>query len=243
VSCPKPYDENKSKNTCERSSFDVVTIPVMMLITLCCIAVVVMIVSKIFSFKGKYKGKTLEEAYAMFSAILFIARVFMLANLWAAAKIFSFALCFMNIACTGVLGIFFYFLYLEPIFIHSPHFKKKLNEYKKTMLAIIITSFVVGVNFVRLIYSKIFGTSSTSVDFNAHYFFVKPLNTIANFTVIFNVLDVILSIIVIFDFNVGNDAWALAVFSMAMNFLVGIFQIAKMFQTNKFVQNYQRMNQ
>jgi hypothetical protein len=141
----------------------------------------------------------------------------LLGNLWAAAKVFTFALCFMNMACTGVLGVFFYFLFLEPIFVHSPHFKQKFSEYRKTMLAIIITSFIVGVNFIRLIYARIFGTLSTASDFNIHYFFVKPLNTVANFTIIFNFFDIILCIVVLFQFNVGNDAWALAVFTMVMD--------------------------
>jgi hypothetical protein len=98
------------------------------------------------------------------------------------------------------------------------------------------------VNFVRLLYSRVFGTTSTSSSFNEHYFFVKPLNNMANFTMIFNGIDIILSIIVIFDFNVGSDAWALAVFTMANNCLLGIFQIAKTFQIAKFMSNYQRMD-
>lgn len=148
----------------------------------------------------------------------------------------------MNIACTGVLGVFFHFLYLEPIFVHSPHFKAKFKEYKKSFIAIIIGSFIVGVNFVRIIYSRIFGTMSTSAEFNAHYFFVKPLNNVANFTMIFNGIDLILNIVVLFQFQVGDDAWALAVFSMANNCLLGLFQLVKIFQTNKFVQNYQRVD-
>jgi hypothetical protein len=200
-------------------------------------------VSKIIAIKGKYKGKTLEEAYSLFTAINFFSRLFLLGNLWAAAKVFTFALCFMNIACTGVLGVFFYFLYLEPIFVHSPHFKEQFAKYKKSMLTIIISSFVFGVNFVRLIYAKVFGTASTSSNFSAHYFFVKPLNNVANLTLIFTGLDVILCMIVLFDFNVGNDAWALAVFTMANDFVLILFQIAKIFQTQKFVQNYQRLDQ
>jgi len=215
----------------------------MILLAFSGIAITSVLISKIISYRGKYKAKSLEELYALFSVILFFSRIFMLANLWASARVFTFALSFMNITCTGVLGIFFNFLYLEPIFIHSPYFKAKFTEYKKTMLMIIITSFIVGVNFMRLIYSKIFGTKATSVDFNAYYFFVKPLNTVANFTTVFNGIDIVLSIIVLFDFNVGTDAWALAVFTMFTNFLCCLFQIVKTFQTNKFVQNYQRMDQ
>lgn len=206
------------------------------------IALILLLVSKLISLKATNKAKTLEEAYAFFTAIQFIARIFLLGNLWAAAKVFTFALCFMNIACTGVLGIFFHFLFLEPIFVHSPHFKAKFKEYKRTFIAIIITSFVVGVNFVRIIYARIFGTMSTSSNFNIHYFFVKPLNNVANFTLIFNGIDIILCIIVLFDFTVGNDAWALAVFTMANDCLLSLFQLIKIIQTQKFVKNYQRMD-
>jgi len=152
----------------------------------------VLIASKIVSIRSKRPDKTLEEAYAFFTAILFLARIFLLGNLWAAAKTFTFALCFMNIACTAVLGIFFHFLFLEPIFIHSPHFRTRFNKFKKTFSTIIIMSCIFGVNFVRLIYARVFGTTSTSSSFNSHYFFVKPLNNVANFTMIFNGIDMIL---------------------------------------------------
>ena len=82
-------------------------------------------------------------------------------------------------------------------------------------MAIIITSWIVGVNFVRLIWARVFGTESTSSDLNTHYFFVKPLNNLANFTLIFNGLGIIQSIVVLFQLTIGYDAWALAVFTMA----------------------------
>jgi hypothetical protein len=65
-------------------------------------------------------------------------------------------------------------------------------KYKSVFLGLIITSFIVGANFVRLIYSSVFGTLSTSADFTSQYFFVKPLNIIANFTLILTGIDTIL---------------------------------------------------
>mmetsp|Transcript_27141 Transcript_27141/g.31317 ORF Transcript_27141/g.31317 Transcript_27141/m.31317 type:complete len:172 (-) Transcript_27141:122-637(-) len=166
----------------------------------------------------------------------------MLGNLWAASQVFAFAICFMDIATTGVLGAFFYFLFLEPIFVHLPTFRASYVQYKMTFLSIIIVSFVVGVNFVRLIYSKIFGTLSTSTAFSTHIFFVKPLNNMANFTLILTGIQIILCIIVLFQFSVGKDAWALAVFGLASNFILALFQIVKVFQTQKFVNDYQKIN-
>ena len=156
-------------------------------------------------------------------------------NLWASAKIFAFAVCFMNIVTTGVLGVFFYNLFLEPIFIHSPHFRNQYKAHKVTYLSIIITSFIVGVNFVRLIYAKVFGTLSTAAAFSAHYFFVKPLNNVANFTLVLTAFQVILCIVVLFEFTVGQDAWMLAVLGLIINFVLSLFQMVKIFQTQKFV--------
>jgi len=141
----------------------------------------------------------------------------------------------MNIITTGVLGVFFYNLFLEPIFIHSPHFRNQYNAHKKTFLGIIITSFFVGVNFVRLVYSKVFGTVSTAAQLNSHYFFVKPLNNMANFTLILTSFEIVLCIVCLFEFNVGDDAWMLSVVGMVFNFVLAIFQIIKIMQVQRFI--------
>mmetsp|Transcript_23045 Transcript_23045/g.22912 ORF Transcript_23045/g.22912 Transcript_23045/m.22912 type:complete len:166 (+) Transcript_23045:3124-3621(+) len=156
-----------------------------------------------------------------------------MANLWAAAKIFSFAVCFMDIVTTGVLGVFFYNLFLEPIFIHSPHFRNQYRKFKISYLLIISTSFIVGVNFVRIIYSRAFGTLSTSASFSDHYFFVKPLNNIANFTLVLTIIEIILCIVTIFEFAVGQDAWMLAVMGLIFNFILILLQIIKTFQVQR----------
>jgi len=41
---------------------------------------------------------------------------------------------------------------------------------------------------VRLLYSSICGTIRTNTELNQHYFFVKPLNNLANFNVFFLVI-------------------------------------------------------
>ena len=114
---------NKDNNTCEAQSFKFLTPTLIILIVLAFIAIVLLIISKLVSICRKRKDKTLEQAYAYLSTIECLDRVFLLANLWASTKVFSFAVCFMDLVSTAVLGIFFYNLFLQPILVHSPHFK------------------------------------------------------------------------------------------------------------------------
>lgn len=194
-----------------------------------------MIISAIVGACKGRKARSFEEIYAYLTFVEFWDRLFLMANLWASAKIFSFAICFMIIVTTGVLGVFFYNLFLEPIFIHSPHFRNQYKSYKITFLGIIWTSFIVGVNFSRLIYSKVFGTISTSAEFTSHYFFVKPLNNMANFTLILTGVEIILCLVNLFEFSVGQDAWMLSVCGLVLNFILVLFQLVKILQTQRFV--------
>jgi hypothetical protein len=198
------------------------------------IAVGVMIASAIVGAIVGNSSSPFEEIYAYLTFIEFWDRLFLMANLWASAKIFSFAICFMNIITTGVLGLFFFNLFLEPIFIHSPHFRNKYRANKITFLGIIWTSFIVGVNFVRLIYSKVFGSTSTSAQFQNHYFFVKPLNNMANFTLILTAVEILLCIVNLFEFSVGQDAMMLSVSGLIINFILALFQLVKILQTQRF---------
>ena len=242
IECRLPYDENEDNNKCERSTFEVVTVPVLVLLTLIVIAVPLAIISQIVSVKKGGKAKIMDELYAYVQAIMLVARIFLVGNLWAAAEVFTFALTFMNIACTGILSVLFYFTYLEPIFVHSPSFKTMRSKYKKTFTAIIILSWGIGVNFVRLLFCGVFGTKSTRSDLHTHYFFIKPLNNIANMTLIFNAIDIVSGIITIFSFTVGNDAWALAVFTMCGNCVLCLFQLVKNIQLKKMLPQYRAIN-
>ena len=242
ITWPKPYSKNTSNNKCERKYFDIVSVPVIILIILLGLAIVVLIASLITSWVKHRRSKVFDEAYAYLTAIEFVDRIFLLGNLWASSKIFSFAVCFMDLITTGVLGVFFYNLFLDPIFTHSPYFRSMYKRFKITYLSLIIWSFMFGVNFVRLIYSRVFGTISTSAEFASQLFFVKPLNNMANFTLILTCAQIILCIVVLFDFVLGNDAWALGVFGLGINFLLALFQLVKIFQTQRFVKNYERLN-
>ena len=77
---------------------------IIILIILTVIAVIVLIASAITGAVKGRRAKSFEEAYAYLTLIEFIDRVFLMANLWASAKIFSFAICFMDIVTTGVFG-------------------------------------------------------------------------------------------------------------------------------------------
>lgn len=75
-----------------RSTFDILSPVIIIIIILSIISVIVLIASAITgAIKGR-KAKSFEEAYAYLTFIEFIDRIFLMANLWASAKIFSFAI-------------------------------------------------------------------------------------------------------------------------------------------------------
>jgi hypothetical protein len=91
----------------------------------------------------------------------FFDRVVLLVYLWMSTKVFAFAICFMDIVATSVIGIFFYSLFLNPVLIHSPHFRNHYNKFSCELNMIVVGSIIVGVNFIRLIYCKVFGGKAT----------------------------------------------------------------------------------
>lgn len=205
------------------SAFSYLSVPLYIIAPLTIMSIATILVSKVVSILRKNQDKMLEQIYAYISVVEFVNRVMFIGNLWVSTKIFIFSLAFMNLVCTGVLGIFFFTLYMQPILVHSPHFKNLRSTYKLTYLFVIISSFIVGPNFIRLIYCKVFGTRSTSSDFNQHYFFVKPLNTIANFNLIFIGIHVLICIITLFSFPLSKDAWTIGAMGIALNLTLVIF--------------------
>lgn len=182
-----------------------------------------MIISKIVSKCKKRPDKSVDSGYAYFTAIELVNRLFLLGNLWVSTQVFAFAICFMNIVANAVLGIFFYNLFLSPILTHSPHFRTLYKTNKKTFIFVIIGTFFFGANWIRLLYSKIFGTITTANEFNAHYFFVKPLNNISNFTLAINFIQMILCIACLIIFTLGKDAWMIGLMGLMLNLLLAIF--------------------
>lgn len=127
----------------------------------------------------------IDEIFAMMCLAEFWNRICLMSNLWAFGKVFSFGTNFMNIVCTQLLAIFFYTLFLKPILSFSPHFRNHFNGHKKIFTGIIWASFIVGVNFIRLLHSSAFGSGATSAGLNNHYFFLKPLNIMSCLTLVF----------------------------------------------------------
>ena len=190
----------------------------------------------------KRTDKTLEQIYAYISVIEMLNRVFLLANLWVSTKIFSFAVCFMDLISTGVLGMFFFNLFLQPILIHSPYFRTQFKSRRCAFYSIIGISYIVGPNFYRLLYSRVFGSKCMANEFNEYYFFVKPMNNIANFTLILTVIQAILCMINLFNFSIGEDTWGLSVLGIILNGTMIIFQLVKIIQTRRFVKKYEKLN-
>ncbi|CAI2359515.1 unnamed protein product [Moneuplotes crassus] len=238
LNCRRPYTENTNNNTCTRSAFDILSPVVIILLLLFIGAIITLLLSYIISLIRGRKSKPLEEAYAYLTLIEFMNRCFLLANLWVSTKVFSFAICFMDITGTAILGLFFYNLYLEPIFLHSPHFRSLFKQYKVTYLFVLSVSFLTGVNFSRLLYARSFGCLATGGSYTEHYFFVKPLNTMANFTLALTGVQIVLCVVSIFEFGVGQDVWMLAVIGLGVNLALVVMQLVKVLQTERFVRKY-----
>jgi hypothetical protein len=149
----------------------------------------------------------------------------------------------MDIVVTSVIGIFFYNLFLQPILIHSPHFRTMYQEYDDTFNFLIGGSFFVGVNFIRLIYCRVFGLRLTWNDFNQQFFFVKPLNNMSNFTAILTAIQFLLNFVVLFEFPLGEDAWILGIFGMVFNSILIMFQLVRYFQSRRFFRKYQKLKE
>lgn len=80
--------------------------------------------------KSKKQDNYLEVISALLSATEFFTRFFLLGNLWISSSVFLLAMGFMDLISTSVIGIFFNFLYMTPIYDHSPHFRTlfKMNR-------------------------------------------------------------------------------------------------------------------
>ena len=78
--------------------------------------------------KTKNKNKTFDIIYAIVSAIEAFNRLFLLGNMWFKSNVFALAVCFMNLIATCAISVFFNFLFMTPIYAHSPHFR---TLYKK----------------------------------------------------------------------------------------------------------------
>lgn len=122
-----PYTSNSKTKTCDTSAFSWLNIPFYIILALTIISLVTAVTSKIVALIRKKRDKMMEQLYAYFTVVEFVNRFMFMIFLWISPKIFAFSINFMDLVCTGVLGVFFYTLYLGPILIHSPHFKSLMK--------------------------------------------------------------------------------------------------------------------
>lgn len=74
-------------------------------------------------YKTRNSNKTLDVIYAVSSGVEALNRFFLLGNLWIKTNAFALAVGFMNLIATCAIAVFFNFLFMSPIYAHSPHFR------------------------------------------------------------------------------------------------------------------------
>jgi len=139
---------NEETLVCENKIFKFLTPLVIVVLAMILICLVVLLLSKIVSCIRRRVDMSLEQSYAYLTMVEFFDRCFLLGTLWASTKVFAFAVCFMNIVSTAVLGIFFYNLFFQPIIVHSPHFRTLYKKRKFFFMAIVTGAFIFGANFI-----------------------------------------------------------------------------------------------
>ena len=132
------------------------------------------------------KQQSIDIFYAMISSVEFVNRLCLLGNLWIKSNVFALAVCFMNIIATCAIAVFFNFLFMSPIYAHSPHFRAIYKKFSLSYQAVTCISYFGGVSLMRLLCSNFLGMQSLQANLNQFKFFLVPLNTMSNFTVIFS---------------------------------------------------------
>lgn len=137
--------------------------------------------------RTKNKHKLVDVIFAVMSCVEALNRLFLLGNMWFKSNVFALAVCFMNLIATCAIAVFFNFLFMSPIYAHSPHFRTLFKKFRLAYSAVTCISYFAGVNLMRLLCSNFLGLESLQSDLNNWKFFLVPLNTMANFTLIFTV--------------------------------------------------------
>ena len=71
----------------------------------------------------KRKNKTIDVIFAVMSCVESLNRLILLGNMWFKSNVFALAVCFMNLIATCAIAVFFNFLFMTPIFAHSPLYR------------------------------------------------------------------------------------------------------------------------
>jgi hypothetical protein len=105
----------------------------------------------------KNRNKTIDVIYAVMSCVESLNRLFLLGNMWFKSNVFALAVCFMNLIATCAIAVFFNFLFMSPIYAHSPHFRTLYKKFRLSYNTVTCVSYFSGVNVMRLLCSNFFG--------------------------------------------------------------------------------------
>lgn len=220
IECPRDWEVETSTHVCFPKEIDEISFPYIFIAV--CIGIVSLI-TVISTFMTKFKNKFIDIIYALLSMAECLNRVCLLGNLWMSSSVFPLAICFMNIVATSAIGVFFNLLFMTPIYAHSPHFRTLYKEHRLTNQAVSFFSYLSGVNIMRLFSSKFCNVKALSTDFNDHKFYFQPLNTMANFTIIFSLVQAAICTYCLFYFTKFDETFPLAAFGVFNNLVFAAF--------------------
>lgn len=110
--------------------------------------------------RTKNKHKIVDVIFAVMSCIESLNRLFLLGNMWFKSNVFALAVCFMNLIATCEIAVFFNFLFMSPIYAHSPHFRTLYKKFRTSYNTVTCLSYLSGVNLMRLLCSNFLGLES-----------------------------------------------------------------------------------
>lgn len=165
----------------------------------------------------KGKNKYIDITYAIICCVEFVNRLCLLGDLWLKTNVFALAICFMNLIATCAVAVFFNFLFMSPIYAHSPHFRTLYKKFRLSYQTVTCLSYFGGVNVMRLLCSQFLNLNALKSDLSNWKFFVVPLNTMANFTIIFTLFQTGLDVYILMVMTISDDAFILAVLGLIIN--------------------------
>ncbi|CDW89223.1 UNKNOWN [Stylonychia lemnae] len=232
LQCPQRYFVNDINNECEQGQAQILSFSFLFMFISVLLGIGLVIASMV---KTKNKNKTTDIIYAIISAIEAFNRLFLLGNMWFKSNVFALAVCFMNLIATCAIAVFFNFLFMTPIYAHSPHFRTLYKKFSLSYQTITCISYFSGVNIMRLLCSGFLNVESLQSDLNNWKFFLVPLNTMANFTVIFTLIQTAINVFIIMTLTIADDAFVFAILGLFLNVIMVIIQIFKHLNVKTFL--------
>ena len=127
LSCPKKYYKDDKINECKKGEVQILKFSFLFMFASIAASVLVIVASMILT---KCKNKYIDITYAIISCVEFVNRLCLLGDLWLKTNVFALAVCFMNLIATCAVAVFFNFLFMSPIYAHSPHFRTLFKQYR-----------------------------------------------------------------------------------------------------------------